>query len=889
MSDQFRNIANRIVNFVAGERPSADKFNKLVSYFRNNIQVLNNAIGDLEGSQDPFSGSDLSLKWGRKKDAENEVAGAQSRYLDIATLGRLIGPSANLNARELTDRTYYIEEEAVLANTTVYHPSYPILTSSTISITGLTATTLDQPGATEFKVSEDGLEVTFGSLVTENTVLSYTTSPGKYSGGSNYQGARFNVIPDPNQTNGVEVRVSETGYIVDLPEITNLQSSLIAVDSSTLDIKETTNISNGVRSKYSLPKVLVDEYGVSPNSNPNEVLSRPIPKYFLYLKCETTKESFKEASYYYVDQHTVYIENIDLGDCNLDEHVFRIVTIGTDITSSIDDLRVKFKKHVHNGSYGESRVSIENLSEIYNNQGSAAPYFKSLHSKNPISYYLHRDGYKEGDALNANNMMRGHLVIGSKENGVSIRNGSLDSLSYSLVLGYSSLSLIDSEVKYLPSSPRIRRGENESLDILASQGGDINVESLEKIKIAATKSIEDNVSAVSIQGGNSPVNADIRMIGVEASAGDNYHAIQAKAKRVALEGEMTSVIGDFFEVGNVDYHLLNDENANIKRRPEESLVPILGNSKRDVKNIISGSRINKDTSDNSKHDPTDTADPDSNPHYRKSYLNINATLFRRERELYQIGYANADIPALYYDSQKLVDSNGNNPIGGYVIKSSYADILIGGYEGITNNGSTSMFRFPETGLDNGYLNIILDLGYDERGYPIYKNHKAGKEFEINILYTKDITIDFEVFLGIRFFTVGPFIKTSTFVANGNSDANIGTIDIDHAHITKYANSDRIGQYKYYGSKVESTRQIKHRFTPVGRVDGGVINGFDSVVLAGASLKIKGTEVYYPIVIDNSGGLSDPANSQAGINTAYTCEVYLDGTQNSIQNSFGVED
>jgi hypothetical protein len=354
MSDQFRNIANRIVNFVAGERPSADKFNKLVSYFRNNIQVLNNAIGDLEGSQDPFGGSDLSLKWGRKKDAEDKVANAQSRYLDIATLGRLIGPSANLNARELTDRTYYIEEEAVLANTTVYHPNYPILTSSTISITGLTATTLDQPGASEFKVSEDGLEVTFGSLVASNTTLSYTTSPAKYSGGSNYQGARFNVIPDPNQSNGVEVEAFESGYRVNLPEITNLQSSLITADTSTLGIKETTNTSNGVRSKYSLPKVLVDKYEANPNSAPDEVLSRPIPKYFLYLKCETTKESFKEASYYYVDQHTVYVENIDLGDCNLDEHVFRIVTIGTDITSSIDDLRVKFKKHVHDGFYGES-------------------------------------------------------------------------------------------------------------------------------------------------------------------------------------------------------------------------------------------------------------------------------------------------------------------------------------------------------------------------------------------------------------------------------------------------------------------------------------------------------------------------------------------------------
>jgi hypothetical protein len=491
-------------------------------------------------------------------------------------------------------------------------------------------------------------------------------------------------------------------------------------------------------------------------------------------------------------------------------------------------------------------VSMENLSEIYNNQGSTAPYFKSLHSKNPISYYLHRDGYKEGDDLNANNMMRGHLVIGSKDNGDSIRNGSLSSLSYSLVFGYSSLSLIDTEVKYLPSSPRIRRGENESLDILASQGGDINVESLEKIKIAATKSVEDDVSAVSIRGGSSPVNADIRMIGVEPSAGDDYYAIQAKAKRVALEGEITSVIGDFFEAGNVDYHLLNDENANIKRRPEESLVPILANSKRDVKNIISGSRINKDTSDNSKHDPTDTADPDSNPHYRKSYLNINAALFRRERELYQIGYANADIPALYYDSEKLVDSSQNNPIGGYVIKSSYADILIGGYSGLTNSDA-SRYQFPGTAFEDGYVNIILDLG-------------------------------------IRFLTVGPFTKTFTFVRDGTPNDENGSLTIKNGYITKYANSNRVGQYEYVGSSVSNgVQQFVHDFDQVE-----ILTIDYKKVLAGTCIKIKGIETYYPIVIDGSGGLSNPENSQAGINTAYTCEVIIDGVNGSAESLFGTD-
>ena len=53
-------------------------------------------------------------------------------------------------------------------------------------------------------------------------------------------------------------------------------------------------------------------------------------------------------------------------------------------------------------------------------------------------------------------------------------------------------------------------------------------------------------------------------------------------------------------------------------------------------------------------------------------------------------------------------------------------------------------------------------------------------------------------------------------------------------------------------------------------------------------KIKGIETYYPIIIDGSGGLSNPQNSQTGINTAYTCEVILDGTDGTMETLFGTD-
>ena len=77
------------------------------------------------------------------------------------------------------------------------------------------------------------------------------------------------------------------------------------------------------------------------------------------------------------------------------------------------------------------------------------------------------------------------------------------------------------------------------------------------------------------------------------------------------------------------------------------------------------------------------------------------------------------------------------------------------------------------------------------------------------------------------------------------------------------------------------QQFVHNFGVT--VDGVNVN---TKIIAGTCIKIKGIETYYPIIIDGSGGLSDPENSQAGINTAYTCEVILDGTDGTMETLFG---
>ena len=91
-----------------------------------------------------------------------------------------------------------------------------------------------------------------------------------------------------------------------------------------------------------------------------------------------------------MNESKICVENIDLGNCDLNNDIFRIVTVGTDITTSIDDLRVKFIKHSHDGTLRRSCKGAK-LTGLFDNQ-TGNVYTKSV-SVNPLTSYLHRDGF----------------------------------------------------------------------------------------------------------------------------------------------------------------------------------------------------------------------------------------------------------------------------------------------------------------------------------------------------------------------------------------------------------------------------------------------------------------------------------------------------------------
>ena len=73
--------------------------------------------------------------------------------------------------------------------------------------------------------------------------LNYYTKPSSYAGGSNYQGARFNVIPDPNDSEKLIFDDIDESTHDKLPDVSNLQSSLIN-DSTIISIHETGYVDN---------------------------------------------------------------------------------------------------------------------------------------------------------------------------------------------------------------------------------------------------------------------------------------------------------------------------------------------------------------------------------------------------------------------------------------------------------------------------------------------------------------------------------------------------------------------------------------------------------------------------------------------------------------------
>ncbi len=406
-SDKLYTNLSNLVTFYMGERPSADKFNAVNKYFSRGLTELAEAVGDLRDGGYPHLNMDgLSCQWNAHSN------GLKSRPLDIVNLARLIGPASNLNSRMFTNA--FEDEETILetipAGVSAYECSYYI--SGTVSIQNWIEKTGHFGNLDEFRVLHNRI-ITFNKELAAPLTVSYKTKPSEYYGGVDYLYGGFNVIPDPNQSGGVNITVDGNKYLITFPIITHQQSGLHDLDAlKDTSINTAMEFNNQV--KYELPKWLTERMEAL---NDEEKI---IPKNFIYLKDINSKEVFTDAVYEYVSPRKLLVSNIEL--CLDDsgstvDGEYCIVTVGTDITTSIDDLRVKWFKHSHDGSFGEPLVSVKSLGDKFTNTPPSGIYGPSTEEWNFMPMYLHRDGFRPELAGTSNlnnglNAMRGDLLMG---------------------------------------------------------------------------------------------------------------------------------------------------------------------------------------------------------------------------------------------------------------------------------------------------------------------------------------------------------------------------------------------------------------------------------------------------------------------------------------------
>jgi hypothetical protein len=406
MADKIKPGISVRTTFVDGESPKAAKLNSLSSQLQNASQRLEAVIGDIHSESYPYSSLtsvQLSPEYGRDKSTSGALVDAPTRALDIATLGRLIGPAANLNphelgSQELTETVPAAVHEFAL----VYPPDDPSLVtfSDTAVFADYKTAVSDLDGTGDYYIDDFGKVYTVDE--TNGGTVTYTYDPTAHAGGNSYQDSSFNVIPDVNQLetgSGCSVGALDANgrRPITLPIATHHH-----YNQSGTSVELTVADPAYLQQLY-LPKVLVDNW-----SSEEE-----IPGGFLYVKNYTKNKIYKNATYYYNSSTSVLIGGEDITDDVDAGDVFCIITVGTDITTAIDDLRRKLR-HSHDRSFGESLVPVEALSGILSAAGNSGVFVPSEIPGNFFPQYLHRDGYNStlDSNKNDNNILRGDLALG---------------------------------------------------------------------------------------------------------------------------------------------------------------------------------------------------------------------------------------------------------------------------------------------------------------------------------------------------------------------------------------------------------------------------------------------------------------------------------------------
>ncbi len=490
----------KLARFIDGERPSADKFNALFGYLERKINELQTASGVASSngiisttpldSQEADSVDFNSNKyWGYQKTTSNKLLNTENkRGTDVANLSLLVGSAANLNPLSLGSEAQIIEEEFP-AGLYEINLKYPVICETLtedqarvytnqaedliFNLNGADVDTQFQTLKVSTQVLEnDGdykfidlhsLEINGTEYFYSNKILSkiapslgftlkYEVNPIRFGNISAPQNATYNVIPDPNtpktepETNVKWYNLlfqepdSSGFYRVSLPWAKYNQNGQNVYGFHESTENDQSSLLYDVR--LELPKYFQEAAGENDTAY-------VIPEGFIYLKTfGSNGDEFRNLTYIYQNKYEFLVNlPITTGTQCLNGSIQMFVcVVGNDITTSLNDLQIKFIEHDHNASYGERAIDANSLYGLYKYQSQFNKYYVSQNKDNLISKYLHRDGYRyQSDPQNQDNKLLGDLLLARLNNfGVSYKlifgEANLDTSSLLPMVGNTNIS-----------------------------------------------------------------------------------------------------------------------------------------------------------------------------------------------------------------------------------------------------------------------------------------------------------------------------------------------------------------------------------------------------------------------------------------------------------------
>jgi len=355
MSDKLRDLFPVNVTFSAGEQPSAEKLTNWARQTNSALNLVSLALGDLWGDSYPvFSGSSNTPIGGWAFNKSGTSLGSEQRHLQILNLARLMGPASALNPRILSDNTATITGESVPANVNEFYLEF-IPESGTLTFSNGTQFATE---TTEGGVSTTGkyyVDYSTGRVVVWDTgsspgTATYDVDVSASYMGDTYEGARFNVIPDPNQSTKCTVSGPTAGkYTIAFPTVTDQQANWDDT-STTLSAVDDLNY----LAQLNLPEYFSNEYTAGDQ----------IAEGLVGLWDGDSKVVLPNVTFFYVSQTSIQV-SVNTGvTLEVGSDRYSLCVVGVDITRTLDSLRSRYRKHRHDGTNGSQRIKHGDLDQL---------------------------------------------------------------------------------------------------------------------------------------------------------------------------------------------------------------------------------------------------------------------------------------------------------------------------------------------------------------------------------------------------------------------------------------------------------------------------------------------------------------------------------------------